>query len=285
MSFSAVPSSRPAGPGNPAADAYIDLLKQILTRFIGQEQFAPVIYNKRSWQEAVFAPFKSLMSARGYVMCQRVPFDPAARTNGTDWPPGAETMVGLKRLHNIQQCVEQILADDIQGDFIETGVWRGGSCILMRGILKAHGVSDRKVWLADSFAGLPKSTHAEDLHWDFERYHQLAVSLEQVQDNFRKYGLLDDQVGFIKGWFKDTLESAPLGKLALLRLDGDLYESTWDAIVPLYPKLAVGGYILIDDYGGIDSCRKAISDYRAQHGITEEIHVVDQSGVYWRKER
>jgi len=194
-------------------------------------------------------------------------------------------MAGLKRLNNVQHCVEQILADGVAGDFIETGVWRGGSSILMRGVLKAYGVTDRKVWLADSFAGLPKSTHKEDLHWNFERYRQLAVSVEQVQENFRKYGLLDDQVGFIKGWFKDTLAKAPLQQIALLRLDGDLYESTWDAIVPLYPKLVIGGYILIDDYGGIDSCRKAISDYRAQHGITEEIHVVDQSGVYWRKER
>ena len=212
----------------------------MLSRFIGQEQFAPVVYNKRSWQEAVFAPIKALLSSRGYVMCKPVPFDPVSRTNGTDWQAGAETMVGLKRLNNIQQCVEQLLADGIEGDFIETGVWRGGSCILMRGILKAYGITDRKVWLADSFAGLPKSTHKEDLHWDFERYHQLAVSVDQVRDNFRKYGLLDEQVGFIKGWYKDTLATATIDKIALLRLDGDLYESTWDAIVPLYPKLAVG---------------------------------------------
>lgn len=285
MSFEALPSAKPGSASPDAASAYLHLLKQVLTRFIGQEEFAPVIYNKRSWQEAVFAPLKAAMATRGYLMCQRVSFDPVARTHGTDWPASAETMAGLKRLDNVQACVEQLLADRIEGDFIETGVWRGGSSILMRAVLKAYGITDRKVWLADSFAGLPKSSHPEDLHWDFERYRQLAVSLEQVQDNFRKYGLLDEQVGFIKGWFKDTLSTAPVGKLALLRLDGDLYESTWDAIVPLYPKLSVGGYILIDDYGGIDSCRKAITDYREKHGITEPIHAVDQSGVFWRKQR
>ncbi len=193
-------------------------------------------------------------------------------------------MVGLCRLDNIEFCVKKVLADGVPGDLVETGVWRGGSCILMRGILKAHGVTDRSVWLADSFAGLPKSTHQEDMHWDFERYSQLAVSIEQVQANFRKYGLLDEQVKFVKGWFKDTLPSAPIERIAVLRLDGDLYESTWDAISALYSRLSVGGYLIVDDYGGIDSCRKAITDFRAQFGISETIHKVDQSGVYWRRE-
>jgi O-methyltransferase len=276
----------PGGPAvEAAAQAYIDLLKKILTRFIGQEQFAEIVYHKRSWQEKVFAPVKAVLSSKGYVMCKRVPFDPKARSIGIDWPPGAETMVGLRRLDNIEMCLKQVLADGVAGDLVETGVWRGGSCILMRGILKAYGVTDRTVWLCDSFEGLPKSTHAEDLHWDFEQYRELAVSIEQVQDNFRKYELLDEQVKFVKGWFKDSLPGSPIGTIALLRLDGDLYESTWDAIDALYPRLAVGGYILIDDYGSIDSCEKAITDYRNKHGITETIHKVDQSGVYWRRER
>ena len=267
-----------------AAQACIDLLKRILTRFIGQEEFAEIFYHKRSWQEKVFAPIKAVLNTKGYVMCKRVPFDPAARTVGIDWPPGAETMVGLRRLDNIEHCVKSVIADGVPGDLVETGVWRGGSCILMRAILKAYGVSDRIVWLADSFEGLPTSTHADDLHWNFERYRELAVSMEQVQDNFKKYGLLDDQVKFLKGWFKDSLPTAPIERIAVLRLDGDLYESTWDAITALYPKLSIGGYILIDDYGSIDSCAKAITDFRKQHGIVELIHKVDQSGVFWRRE-
>jgi O-methyltransferase len=268
-----------------ARQAYIDLLKKILTRFIAQEEFAELVFNRRSWQEQVFAPIKSLLSVKGYVLCKRVPFDPEARRYGLDWPASAETMAGLTRLDNIEHCVKEVLRDEIPGDFVETGVWRGGSCILMRGILRAYGVKDRRVWLADSFAGLPKSTHREDLHWDFERYSQLAVSLEQVEENFRKYDLLDGQVCFLKGWFKDTLPSAPIEQIAVLRLDGDLYESTWDAISALYPKLAPGGFLIVDDYGGIDSCRKAIHDYRDQQGIAEPIQKVDQSCVYWRRGR
>jgi O-methyltransferase len=271
--------------GAVAAQAYIDLLKKILTRFIGQEEFAAIVYHKNSWQEKVFAPLKALLASKGYVMCKRVPFDPKARAVGIDWPPSAETMVGLRRLDNIEQCLKSVIADNVPGDLVETGVWRGGSCILMRGILKAYGVTDRTVWLCDSFEGLPKSTHKEDLHWDFEQYRELAVSIDQVKDNFRKYELLDDQVKFVKGWFKDSLPGAPIGPISLLRLDGDLYESTWDAIDALYPKLSVGGYILIDDYASIDSCEKAVTDYRNKHGITEVIHKVDQSGVYWRRER
>lgn len=205
------------------------------------------------------------------------------RCYGLDWPPSAETMAGLERLDNVEEYVKQVLRDRVPGDFVETGVWRGGSCILMRGVLKAYGVSDRRVWLADSFAGLPTSTHQDDLHWDFERYAQLAVSLEQVQENFRKYGLLDEQGCFLKGWFKDTLPAAPIDQISVLRLDGDLYESTWDAIDALYPKLSPGGFLIVDDYGGIDSCRKAIHDYRERHGILEPIQRVDQSCVYWRR--
>lgn len=266
-----------------APQVYIDLLKKVLTRFIAQEEFAEIIYNRRSWQERVFAPVKALLATKGYVMCRRQPFDVHARTHGLDWPPAAETMVGLRRLENIEHCVKQALADQVPGDLVETGVWRGGSCILMRGILKAYGIADRSVWLADSFAGLPQSTHHEDAHWDFEKYRQLAVSMEQVQDNFRKYDLLDEQVRFLKGWFKDTLPTAPIERIAVLRLDGDLYESTWDAISALYPRLSVGGYLIVDDYGGIDSCRKAITDYRDQHGVREPIQTVDQSGVFWRR--
>jgi predicted O-methyltransferase YrrM len=84
----------------------------------------------------------------------------------------------------------------------------------------------------------------------------LAVSREDVERNFAKYGLLDDRVVFLQGWFKDTLPSAPIGKIALLRLDGDMYESTMDALQNLYPKLSPGGYCIIDDFFG--PCRLAV---------------------------
>lgn len=195
-------------------------------------------------------------------------------------------MIGLQRLDNIQFCIEDVLKQGVAGDVIETGVWRGGAVIFMRAVFKAHGVTDRRVWVADSFQGLPKpnakkyAADAGDLHY---LVPELAVSLEQVQANFRLYGLLDDQVRFIKGFFKDTLPTAPIEKLAVARLDGDLYESTMDALVNLYPKLSVGGYLIVDDYGVVPACKTAIHDFRKTHGITSEIRDIDGSGVFWQR--
>lgn len=209
-----------------------------------------------------------------------------ARQEGLDWPERAMTMVGMNRLDNLQFCVERVLKDGIEGDFIETGVWRGGSCILMRAILKAYGVTDRTVWVADSFQGLPKPNpekYPPDEGIDLSEIKELAISLEEVRSNFVKFALLDNQVQFLKGWFKDTLPNAPIEKLAVLRLDGDLYESTMDALTALYPKLSPSGYVIISNYSWVPACAQAVTDYRVQHGITEEIHVIDWAGVYWRK--
>jgi hypothetical protein len=159
----------------------------------------------------------------------------------------------------------------------------------MRGILQAHGVTDRKVWVADSFEGLPPPNaerYPRDAGVDLSVFRpQLGVSLEAVQDNFRRYDLLDDQVRFLKGWFRDTLPTAPVERLAVLRLDGDLYESTMDALTHLYPKLSPGGYCIIDDYNAMEPCRHAVTDYRQQHGIRDEVVPIDWAGVFWRKSR
>jgi O-methyltransferase len=208
------------------------------------------------------------------------------KQEGKVWPKFAHTMIGQKRLDNIQFCVESVLADNISGDLIETGVWKGGACIFMRGILKAYGVSDRKVWVADSFEGLPKpDIHKapEDKGDKHHSYKQLAVTLDQVKRNFESYGLLDDQVRFLKGWFKDTLPTAPIESLSVCRLDGDMYESTMDSLQALYPKLSVGGFVIIDDYGAVEGCKKAVHDYREKHSISDKLEKIDWAGIYWRK--
>jgi len=190
-------------------------------------------------------------------------------------------------MDNLHSCVEQVLAQDVPGDLIETGVWRGGGCILMRAILKAHGVVDRTVWVADSFAGLPPGTHPADrvgieAHLDQEK--DLAVSLEQVKANFACYDLLDQQVRFLKGWFRDSLQTIdPAMRFAVVRLDGDLYESTMDGLEHLYPKLSPGGYLIVDDYNVITQCKAAVTDYRERNRITNEIRDIDGWGVYWKK--
>ena len=202
------------------------------------------------------------------------------------WREPSHSMAGLKRLDNVQFCVEDVLTRGVPGDLIETGVWRGGVPILMRAVLAAYGVTDRRVWVADSFAGLPPPNAAlypADAGLDLSGIPELAVSVEQVQSHFERYDLLDEQVRFLKGWFRDTLPRAPLDRLAVVRLDGDLYESTMDALTHLYPKLSVGGYLIVDDYGAIHACRDAVHDYRAAHGITDEIRPIDWTGVYWQR--
>jgi O-methyltransferase len=197
----------------------------------------------------------------------------------------SHTMVGRKRLQNISQCLDIVRLDRVPGDLAETGAWRGGACIFMRGYLTAWDMRDRTVWVADSFEGLPIPAVPQDSGHDFSAGPMpiLAVSLEEVQENFRRYGLLDEQVQFLKGWFRDTLPAAPIDQLALLRLDGDLYESTMDALNALYHKVVTGGFVIVDDYGDFEPCRRAVEEFRGRHGITEPIVSIDWTGSYWRR--
>lgn len=205
-------------------------------------------------------------------------------TVGNFWPQRAHTMIGLKRLDNLQFCVEDILQNNISGDFIETGVWRGGASIFMRLLLKEYKIKDRAIYVADSFEGLPKPdpiypVDEKDTHYkeDF-----LKIPIEEVQGNFAKYGVLDGQVKFLKGWFKDTTKNPPFEKLAILRLDGDMYGSTWEVLENLYDKLSLGGYVIIDDYA-LAGCRSAVDDYRSKNNIQEPIRTIDWSGIFWKK--
>lgn len=259
---------------------YLDLMKRTLTNFIYGKAEQETISNKGFKKF-----FVGMIFPKGTSLVRAKPFDVEKRKKGLDWPATAYTMIGLERLDNLQYCMEQVLKNGVPGDFIETGVWRGGSTIFMRAFLKAYGDVSRQVWVADSFQGLPPPDAAQypqdmgDVHHTID---ELKISLEQVKANFESYGLLDDQVHFLKGWFKDTLLTAPIKQLAVVRLDGDMYESTMDALKALYPKLSIGGYLIVDDYC-ISSCAKAVHDYRDQHGITDEIIQIDGTGVYWKR--
>lgn len=160
-------------------------------------------------------------------------------------------MVGTKRLRNIRDLVESVIGEGIPGDIVETGVWRGGASIMARAVLKTYGVTDRKVIACDSFEGLPPPDVAHfpaDAGSVFHEYPDLAVSLDRVKANFAKYDLLDDQVVFLKGWFRDTLAQVPSKQVAVLGLDGDLYESTIDPLKHLFDRIPTGGWIIVDDY-------------------------------------
>jgi O-methyltransferase len=259
---------------------YLDLLKRCLTRsaFGGDVRMLQPAQNTVGGRlyDAVQGLLRYFrLSLVGLPSPERV-------AEGDYWPTTAETMLGPARLDNIEECVRRIIADDVPGDLIETGVWRGGGSILMRAVLAAYGDTTRLVWVADSFEGLPRPTHprdAGDEHW---RYPQLAVSIDEVRTNFARYGLLDDQVCFLQGWFANTLPAAPIDQLAVLRLDGDMYGSTLDALEPLYPKVSPGGFVIIDDYA-LEGCRQAVDDYRASNGVDEDLVRIDHTGVFWRK--
>ena len=206
---------------------------------------------------------------------------------GTPWPASAHSMLGTRRLDNIEHCIENVLRDRVPGDLIETGVWRGGATIFMRAVLKAYDIQDRTVWVADSFEGLPApdSRYPADAQSTLHECRQLAIPLDQVTENFRRYDLLDSQVQFLKGWFSQTLPTCPIDRLAVLRLDGDLYESTMDALSHLYGKLSLGGYVIVDDYGAVPACRSAVHDFRDRHHIADSMIEVDWTAVYWKKTR
>jgi O-methyltransferase len=206
------------------------------------------------------------------------------REQGWDWPSKAPSMIGARRMDNVRSECERVLQQAIPGDFMETGVWRGGACIMMRAVLRAYGVVDRRVLAADSFAGFPVPSAAADAGFEFHGHQDFAVPLADVKAAFARYGLLDAQVVFLEGLFKDTLPAAPVETLALLRLDGDMYESTKDGLVNLYHKLSPGGTLIADDYYLFESQRRAVDEFRAAHGIADPIVQIDHFGGYWIKD-
>lgn len=180
-----------------AVDLYLDLLKRTLTYLVyGQEQFTPVQRPQSFIKGKIYDAFRR----QNVTPMRPFPIDREVRIQGHDWPPTAYTMVGLKRLDNLQQCATNIIRDGVPGDFIEAGTWRGGAAIFLRAILKAHAIENRFLYVADSFEGLPP-TDPEHYPVDsgFDISGQLAVSLDQVKLNFSRFGLLDDQVRFVKG--------------------------------------------------------------------------------------
>jgi O-methyltransferase len=267
------------------AQRYLDLLKGTLSRSLFDASYVPVVPKSRR-KRRFYAPVARVLAQRGLTLARRTVVPGTFAVS----PPlpvlDADTLIGPVGLGNIQRCVEAVLRDDVPGDLIETGVWRGGSVVFMRAVLAAHGDSARTVWVADSFQGLPTvdvERHAGDAGDDFwAEQDWLAVSQADVERLFERYGLLDDQVRFLPGWFHETLPGAPIARLALIRLDGDMYGSTMDALRALYPRLSVGGYVIVDDYW-LPRCRAAVDEYRAEHGITDPLVSVDRAIAFWRR--
>lgn len=275
---------------------YLDLMKEVLTDriYIDDPMSNLIVYRPKpttpAWKRLIIRALgKALAAYQMTIVEPNQNLDATlrehVRAEGRDWPVRAHTMIGMKRLANLQFCMESVLKNGVPGDFIETGVWRGGACIFMRAILKAYRADDRCVWVADSFRGLPppdERTYSADAGDVWHTFDALSVPREQVQRNFKRYGLLDDRVRFLEGWFKDTLPLAPISKLALIRLDGDMYESTIQALEALYDKLSDGGFVIVDDFY-LAPCAQAIHEFRGQRGITDPIRDIDGLGSFWQR--
>ncbi len=267
-------------------ELYLDLLKRCLTRAAFAREVIrhtidpgrPHLRILSSMLRAMLTPLHlELVHLRQSGLGDYIESTHAARTRMED----AETMLGIKQLDQMQACITDVIERKIPGDVLEAGVWRGGMTIFMRGVLKAMGEHQRRVWVVDSFEGLPDPERSFDsFGW---KKGAMAISLDQVRSNFLRYGLLDEQVVFLKGFFNDTLPDAGIAALSVLRVDADLYESTRDVLNHLYPRLSVGGYAIFDDYQNLKDCQRAIDEYRQEHRIEDPIVKIDKRAVYWVK--
>jgi len=272
-------------------DRYIDLLKQTLCASLYDESSwrrveGPMAQDGLALSARVKRKIVSALRRRGLILVRTVPYDAEIRRQGLDWPLFGYTMTGRSRLDTLERLTNDILENDIPGDIVETGVWRGGSMMLVAALLKLRNATDRTIWLADSFEGMPKPTESDNTKShkeDFSDRDYLSVSIDRVKSAFERFDLGGDNLRFLKGWFSDTLPSAPIGKIALLRLDGDLYESTRDALLPLYDKVAIGGYIIVDDYNSWIGCKRAVDEFREDRGIESPIIRIDAHAVYWQR--
>lgn len=274
---------------NNSEDLYLDLMKKCLTAYLYDESSnrrLTIAQNKRFRPKELFKRALLALATRcGWEIRRVIPFDAHKRASGRDWPGFGYTMIGLKRLDNIQACVEAVLENNVPGDLLEAGVWRGGATIFMRAVLRVHGVEDRNVWVTDSFEGMPAPDTEKcgaDKGYDLSGCEYLVASLEDVKANFERFGLLDERVKFLKGWFRDTLPRAPINKLSVLRIDGDLYESTMDALSSLYDRVSKGGFVIIDDYYSWPPCRQAVDDFRKNLSASPNLEEIDGRGVFWQ---
>lgn len=213
-------------------------------------------------------------------------YDLSIRKMGLDWPSSAFTMIGLKRLRNVRKLMEAAIQGNIPGDFVEAGVWRGGASIMAKAVLQAYNIRDRRIVVCNSFQGLPPPDHDNypaDAQSRFHEYRHLAVSMKEVRRNFKKFSLLDNNVIFVKGWFKDTMTLVPSREIAVLRLDGDMYKSTIVPLEALFDRIPDGGWIIVDDYHSVPTARQAVHDFLDRRGLQVRLRQIDGQGVFFRK--
>ena len=247
----------------PAADvnreAYIDLIKRAITNYLylGGE-----------------TPQDAFRCASHYDLKQgRWEIDPLSRPT---------TLLTKSQLDLIEKAVGAVEARGVAGHFLEAGVWRGGAIILMSALIKTFNICGRKVFAADSFAGFPKNTRAINDPVD-QWSDRWVASVEEVKQALGRFGLLDDRIEFVVGFFEDSLKSLEGQQFSIVRLDSDSYDAVETSLEYLYPLLSQGGFLIVDDWH-LPGCRMAVTEYRSQLGVKDEIHEWD-GNAYWVKQQ
>lgn len=264
---------------------HLNLMKKFITRYEFDENFpnfSPIPKNSRKWEIASIVNRK--FSKKFQIVRTAEPVNLESRFLGRDWPMTAESMIGMSRMNQLHDALDQIRLKNVEGDIVETGIWRGGAVIFISTYLTIYGMTDRIIYGCDSFEGLPtpEEKYPEDRGDTHSTIEILAVSKEEVENNFKKYNLSTSNIKLVKGWFEDTLPKLPVEKIAILRLDGDMYSSTIVALNSLFPKVAKGGIVIVDDFS-LHGARKALYDYFELHSYSYEVIDIDGTGAYFVK--
>lgn len=272
---------------------YLDLLSRTLVNLIYPEHDLRIDELEERRPAGPWLDYERRMRDLRYVEPEKFAAIVQHKIAGTSWKrrPArfAHTMVGLRRLDNLEYCAASVIANGVAGDFVECGVLQGGASIFLRALQVAYGEPSRRTWLCDSFAGPPPPTDAVDreLAAGFNEAAEpwLAATVESVRDNFRTYDLLSEEVRFVEGLFADSLPHAPIERIAILRLDVGLFDATTDVLEHLYDRVSEGGFVVIDDYNVYEPCRRAVDEFRARRGETSPMRPADWNSAYWQKPR
>jgi len=202
----------------------------------------------------------------------------------------AYTMTSVERMLALYEAVRHVVRSGIPGDFVECGVWRGGSSMLAALVLDRLGDAERRLYLYDTFAGMPEpgeldvdvlgqSAHP---HWQSEQRGDVNEwcysSLEEVRRNLRSTGFPAERVSLVEGRVEETIPATAPETIAVLRLDTDWYESTLHELKHLYPRLSPGGVLIVDDYGHWAGARAAVDQYFAELADPPLLNRVDYTG-------